>query len=166
MLMNFSWLVPGQIAGVGQPGNRDCDLDDSQEQLVEDLQLLHERGIRAIVSLTERPLKERLVQARNMAYLHLPVADMQPPTLADAIKFVEFAETAERENRPLAVHCGAGMGRTGTMLACYLVRKGLEAQQAMAQIRQKRPGSVETAEQESVVREYADYLKTLVKQPA
>ena len=58
------------------------------------------------------------------------------------------------------MHCGAGMGRTGTMLACYLVGKGYSFQDALAHVRQRRPGSVETLEQEGVIRDYAEYLKT------
>ena len=59
----------------------------------------------------------------------------------------------------MVVHCGAGMGRTGTMLACYLVGQGYAAQDALAEVRQRRPGSVETLEQEAVIHEYANHLK-------
>ena len=161
MLVNFSWLVPKQIAGAGRPGGFDGD----REKLAADLDLLYGWGIRAIVSLTECGLDGEFLRARDMTNLHLPVVDMQPPTLEEVVQFMDFVQRAENENRPVVVHCGVGRGRTGTMLACYLVRKGYDAQDALAQVRQRRPGSVETPEQEAVVHNYDDYLKNLVEQP-
>ena len=56
----------------------------------------------------------------------------------------------------MAVHCGAGLGRAGTLLAAYLVSQGCDAEEAMARVRRARPGSIETIEQEQAVREYAE----------
>lgn len=139
---------------MGQPGGW-----GTVEGLAGDLDLLVEGGVRAVVSLTETPLPEELLQRRNMLYLHLPVADMSAPTVADFIEFADFLEWAEKEKRPVVVHCGAGIGRTGTMLAAYLVRQGYGAREALAQVRSKRSGSVETQEQEAAIFAYAAYLK-------
>ena len=165
MLVNFSWLVPQQIAGSARPGDYAAGLEGGLEKLAADLDLLSEQGIRAVVSLTERPLVEEVVQAKEMAYLHLPIVDMQSPTLEDVVRCMDFVKKVLNESRPVAVHCGAGMGRTGTILACYLVEQGCGAQDALAQVRQSRPGSVETLEQEAVVHEYVAYLKTFARQP-
>ena len=158
MLVNFSWLVPNQIAGAGQIGGYNDHPEDGQEELLEDLALLREQGVLAIVSLTEEPLNEKVLRAKGLAYLHLPIMDMQPPKLEDIIQFIDFVKFLKREERPVVVHCGAGMGRTGTMLACYLVGQGYSFQDALAQVRQRRPGSVETLEQEDVIQDYAEYL--------
>ena len=62
-------------------------------------------------------------------------------------------------------HCFWGRGRTGTMLACYLVKdEGISAEDAIKRIRDLRPYSVETYEQEDAVIEYAEYLKSKTEQ--
>jgi len=159
VLANFSWLLRERIAGMGRPGGW-----GGFEQLVEEVELLHQQGIRAIVSLTEEALPVDLLQLHEMSYLHLPVADMQAPTLEDIAAFVEFAAAAEAAQRPVVVHCGAGMGRTGTMLAAYLVSGGCEVREAIAQVRSQRPGSIETREQEAVLFAYSAYVKGKAKE--
>ena len=56
------------------------------------------------------------------------------------------------------MHCGAGIGRTGTMIACYLVDKGFSAEEAIQLVRQARPGSIETREQEQVIHDLAQRM--------
>ena len=166
MLTNFTWLVPGKIAGMGQPGGYSYHLEDGRERLAKDLDLLLREDVLAVVSLTEQALDRGLLKERDMSYLHLPVGDMQPPTLEDALTFMEFVRESERGRRPVVVHCGAGVGRTGTMLACYLVEQGMEAGPALARVRRERPGSVETAGQERTVRSYAAHRKSLAGRSA
>ena len=58
------------------------------------------------------------------------------------------------------VHCYWGRGRTGTMLAAYLVKQGHHtARQAITEVRNKRPYSIETYEQEDAIFEYESSLK-------
>tara|TARA_Y100000588_G_C14235866_1_gene917284 strand:+ start:392 stop:862 length:471 start_codon:yes stop_codon:yes gene_type:complete len=152
MLLNFSWLEKGQIAGMGQPQNQD-------------IEVLYDQGIRCIVSLTEWPLDREALLSIEMNYLHVPILDMQSPTLQDVIKTIDFVERQIQQNCPTVLHCGAGIGRTGTMLACFLVKRQYAPEDALARVRLERPGSVETSAQESVVYEYAKYINDVMKQP-
>ena len=148
--MVFKWLLEGRLAGAG--GWKEG------ERLEDYLDLLAARGVKAIVSLTENPLQAGEVAARDMAYLHLPIQDMQAPSLEDIRAFVQFVDEGVEQGRPVMVHCRGGLGRTGTMLASYLVRMGISAAAALMQVRNLRPGSVETAAQERAVYEYAAHL--------
>jgi atypical dual specificity phosphatase len=55
----------------------------------------------------------------------------------------------------VAVHCGAGLGRTGAVLAAYFVARGMTANNAVGRVRRLRPGSIETDEQAEAVELYA-----------
>ena len=153
-VFNFGWVLEGRLAGAGQIGG----WEGGDERLEDDLDLLAAQGVKAIVSLTANALPASEVEACDMAYLHLPIQDMQPPSLGDIRTFVQFADGEIEQGRPVMVHCGAGLGRTGTMLASYLVRMGSSAADALTQVRNLRPGSVETAAQERAVYEYAEHL--------
>ena len=68
---------------------------------------------------------------------------------------IQFIEYSLSNHRTVGVSCGAGLGRTGTILACYLVTQGYDADAAINQIRKNRPGSIETQEQEDAIKAYA-----------
>jgi atypical dual specificity phosphatase len=116
---------------------------------------LAERGVVLLVNLHERPHSGARLRRHGLTELHLPVADFTPPTLEQLERGVAALEQAHASGQKVAVHCGAGLGRTGTLLACYLVRRGLGPDEAIARIRSVRPGAVETTQQELAVRNYA-----------
>ncbi|CAI8006697.1 Dual specificity protein phosphatase 23, partial [Geodia barretti] len=64
-------------------------------------------------------------------------------------------EQLVQNSRPVVVSCYVGIGRTGTVLACYLVKRGADPADAINEVRRLRPGSVQTPEQEAAVHEYA-----------
>lgn len=145
---NFSFLIEGKLAASGLPG--------WAQYLDDDLDEIRAEGITAIVSLTERPLPAQDVQRRGFAYRHLPVVDFTPPSLE---QFREFTRFVDDHDGPVLVHCRAGIGRTGTMLAAYLIAHGMPAKEALQQVRAQRPGSVETREQEARLVEWEKTLR-------
>ena len=151
MLSNFSFLIENEIAGCAHP--------DSFGECGEALGQLREKGIGALVSLDEEGCPLYLVAEYGFQYLHLPVPDFHPPTLQQAEQFIAFARKQREEGRAIAVHCRGGYGRTGTMLACYLVAKGETTEKAIETVRQRRPGSIETREQERFIKTFENYLR-------
>lgn len=147
MPRNFSWVIQNEIAGMARPVS-----------VVSDLEFLKDNGIEAIVSLTELPLHKTLIEEFGFEYKHIPVADLTSPTQEQIEEFVTFVNNLISSKKKIVVHCDAGIGRTGTMLACYLVNKGRSAKNAITEVRKKRPGSIETMEQEDTIARYEERI--------
>lgn len=146
---SFSWVVDGVIGGMSQPGVIMSVPDDL-------VQLRENWGIGVLVSLTERGLDGSTVEQAGLSYVHLPVVDFTPPSQEALDRVVELARRTKQTDGAVAVHCAAGMGRTGTALAAVMVGlTGLSADDAVRFVRKARPGSIETPEQERAVHDYA-----------
>ena len=154
-MYNFSWVVPGKLAASGMPGSSYGGFFNGFGSLAEDLKFVADQKIGALVSLTESALDEAEITASGLEYLHLPVADMMAPRLEDCRRFVDFVTARNEQGVAALVHCVAGRGRTGTMLACFFVGQGCGPLESLERVRMLRPGSVETEAQEAAVLEYA-----------
>jgi protein-tyrosine phosphatase len=104
------------------------------------------------------------VSGSDFRYLFLPIPIYHAPTMDQINRFLEFLDICDKERRDVAVHCAAGQGRTGTLLACALIsRDGLTADQAIAEVRRLRPGSIESPEQELAIYEHYKRLQPAVQ---
>jgi len=75
-------------------------------------------------------------------------------------------KVAEEEKGAIAVHCKAGLGRTGTMIACYIMKHyKFPAAAFIGWIRLARPGSVLGPQQQFLVDKEAQYHKLCEKSP-
>lgn len=142
ILPNFSWLFENKLAAMPYP--------ESEVAFT----LLHEMGIRAILNLSEMPYHYETPARIGILTRHIPVPDFTAPTLQQAEEAVAMISSCFDRNMPVAVHCMAGLGRTGTILACFLAAREMPANNAIIIIREWRPGSIETFEQEAVVYKY------------
>jgi atypical dual specificity phosphatase len=142
------WVEKPLLAGMARP------------EYEEDLEWLRGQGIQVLLSLTEDPPRRDWVERAGLLLFHVPIDDMSAPTQEQFDRCVSAIEKARANNMGVAVHCGAGLGRTGTVLAAYLVYKGMTAKEAIARVRELKPGSVETSEQSEAVAEFAHRQKT------
>jgi atypical dual specificity phosphatase len=153
-MQGFYWLIPGVLAGTSRPGGRP-GTDPAGAQLDADLAWLRGQGIRALLTLTEDPLDPESPIRHGFAVRHLPVIDFTPPSpeqLGEALAFIDRQRTLDAA---VAVHCLAGQGRTGTVLAAYLIRGGTSPERAITELRLVCPHAVENPRQEQALAEFA-----------
>ena len=167
-LPGFYWLVEGSLAGSSRPGG-DSGWPRAQgsgvnptQQLEEDCRSLASEGIGAILTLTEEPLQPGPLARHGLVALHLPILDQTAPYPADFTRALDFIDEQHSLSRAVLVHCRFGMGRTGTILAAWLIQRGDTAEQAIARLREVRPGSVTTEAQEAALYQFASRREWIV----
>ena len=147
---HFRWVLPGRLAGMGRPG-----LVGDVES---DLCAIASAGIELLVTLTEEPPAPAQLSAFGLQSRHFPIRDMGVPALGAAARLCSEMERRIESGQSVAVHCMAGLGRTGTILAAFLVWTGTDPQQAIAQIRRLSPGYIQTRQQEQFVHSFAEQV--------
>lgn len=153
------WVMPGVLAGMPMPfihPERRMNGGGELTAFNDELPALHSLGIRAIVSLLNIPSDASVYESCGFAFLCLPIPDGGAPTIAQAAEFIRFVTEQRLANRPVAIHCEAGLGRTGTMLATYLIALGASAGAAIQQVRDAEKVAVETPRQIQFLERYAD----------
>jgi atypical dual specificity phosphatase len=139
----FSWIEKPLLAAMARPAGP------------EDLTWLREHGIEVLLSLTEEKPRRDWVDGANLLVYHEPLEDMEAPSQEQLDRCVSAILRANERKMGVAVHCGAGLGRTGVVIAAYFVARGLSAANAIARIRRLRSGSIETEEQAAAVEHFA-----------
>lgn len=145
-------FCPGKKNRRAMSGAWDRDLDT-------DLDRIAEWGAVAVVSLIQEHEMRNLqvvdlgtkVRARHMSWFHLPIRDVSAPDR----EWEEQWTNASGQLRgmlaagfDILVHCKGGLGRAGLVSARLLVEMGEDPRVAIRQVRQVRPGAIETSEQE------------------
>ena len=139
----FTWIKRPLLAALARPS------------AAADCTWLREHGIQVLLSLTEDPPRRDWVNDAGLMVFHVPIIDMEAPSPEQLERCVSAIERAHQQQFGVAVHCTAGLGRTGTVLAAWFVSQGLSPQNAVARVRRLRPGSIETDEQERAIEEFA-----------
>ena len=146
--VNFSWFIPNRIAASGLPGYG-SPFDDEMKSL-------WNAGVRAILTLREDPLPTyRIDDDRQFAFWHEPMPDHSIPNSFDAIdRTVSFIRRMMDESKPVLVHCLAGIGRTGMVLASFVaIAEDMPGADALRFLDMKR-GPVDTRAQSEFVISY------------
>ena len=168
-----SYLLPTGFGFAGEyPGA--ADPAAARARLVR----LLDAGVRSFLDLTTEddglaPYAELLAglageRGIEVTYRRMEIRDLRTPPARDMIAILDHMDAERAAGRPLYVHCWGGVGRTGTVVGCHLVRSGLTGDDALAavsrcfammsksRLRKFLGGSPETRAQREMVRTWRE----------
>jgi atypical dual specificity phosphatase len=144
--IRFAYLHTYRVAGMSEPWSL---------KIERTLMLLKDRGIGAILTLTEDNLFGGDYAAAGFLNHHEPIEDCEPPSGEGMDRALGFINDCLEEGHGVAVHCLEGRGRTGTVLGAWLgVKESLSPEDAIRRIYDLREGTVITPTQRSFLCNY------------
>jgi len=140
------WVVPGKLLA----GEYPCALQERAARFK--ARRLLQVGVTYIIDLTkagEYGLKSYLpylraeAEAAGKAFEHcrMPIRDADVPTQGEMIAILDAIDAALEAGQLVYVHCYGGIGRTGTVIGCYLARHGMSGEEALRRIAELRAGT-------------------------
>ncbi|MCF6319673.1 MAG: ATP-binding cassette domain-containing protein [Proteobacteria bacterium] len=153
-MSEFYWVLSNKLGGMQKPGL----MTESED----DLRIMRQLGVDVLVTLQQEPIDIGLLEKYSIAGMHFPIVDMSVPELEKTYSFISKIQPVFDEKKSLVYHCKAGMGRTGTLLACHLLYlEGISAIQAIEKIRQVNYKYIQTSEQMDFVGQFESYIRNL-----
>ena len=126
------WVIEGRLLAAEYPGH---PMQPDGRQRIE---FLLECGFDFFLDLTqpgELAPYDMLVTPRGAIHRRLPIVDMSVPHAPQKmIEILDELDAALDAGRRVYLHCWGGIGRTGTVVGCHLVRRGMSGAAALEQI--------------------------------
>ena len=143
---NSYWVIPGKLLVGATPGIANTEATHSR------LRSLKEYGITSIINLTEADEKDHNGKlfynyevspaAGQLSIYRFPIRDMDIPSPVTMAKILALIDRELNTDRRVYVHCWGGLGRTGTVVGCYLLqRKIVNAAYVFDHIRELKSAS-------------------------
>lgn len=166
----YSNWITDNILATARPSSRLMEKYDIIDQF-------HEHNIGAIINLQQagehKECGDGLVNDEfsyspddfmraNIFYYNFGWKDMTVPPIDLVLNIVQVMCFTHSQDKKIAIHCHAGLGRTGLVIACYLVYTNrFTAQEAVTQVRVHRPLSIQTTKQANFIKAFEEFTRSI-----
>ena len=153
---DLNWIVPGKLMAFSGPSAQPKHFGGWRTFTPEDyIEYFREKGVNGVIRLNKKMYESSRFTAHDVDHHELYFPDGTCPSEPIMYRFLDIVEN---EPGALAIHCKAGLGRTGVLICCYMIKHyGFTAEEAMGYIRICRPGSV-IGPQQHYLMQYAPRL--------
>lgn len=148
---DLNWIIPNKVLSFCGPHNKSAVENEYVHHSPEVyFEYFKDHGITTIIRLNKRMYDAKRFTKAGFDHIDLFFMDGSTPSDDIIEKFINVVDNARGA---VAVHCKAGLGRTGTLIGCWLMKEyGLTAAESMAWLRICRPGSVIGSQQQFLIR--------------
>ncbi|XP_074789162.1 dual specificity protein phosphatase CDC14B isoform X1 [Athene noctua] len=138
---DFNWIIPNKFIAFSGPHSRSKIENGYPHHAPEAyFPYFRKHKVTTIIRLNKKLYDAKRFTDAGFEHFDLFFADGSTPGDTIVKTFLNICENAEGV---IAVHCKAGLGRTGTLIACYIMKHyRMTAAETIAWIRINRPGSV------------------------
>ena len=138
---DLNWIIPGKLCALMGPCESNYDSEGLRWYTPEDYSKLFESlGVERIIRLNEKCYDKKRFEKFGFKHNDLFFVDGSTPSMEIVESFIELVDNTKGA---VAVHCKAGLGRTGTLIGCYAMKRyAFPAAAFIGWIRLARPGSI------------------------
>eukprot|EP00331_Platyophrya_macrostoma_P015792 CAMPEP_0176471344 /NCGR_PEP_ID=MMETSP0127-20121128/41078_1 /TAXON_ID=938130 /ORGANISM="Platyophrya macrostoma, Strain WH" /LENGTH=426 /DNA_ID=CAMNT_0017865977 /DNA_START=20 /DNA_END=1300 /DNA_ORIENTATION=- len=161
---DLNWIIPGKFVAFSTPHDKSRDNEGCRLFTPEDyIPIFKKFGVTRVIRLNKKEYDREKFIKNGIKHTELYFLDGSTPS--DEI-IEEFLRVTEEEKGAVAVHCKAGLGRTGSLICCYAMKHyKFRAADFIGFIRLMRPGSVLGPQQQFLNDKEAQFLKLADKSP-
>ena len=136
----MSWILPNQILAMSSPSSYAMDSCLRPREYVP---YFRKMKVGTIVRLNERMYNHSEFENNGVDVVEMEYPDGSNPPDHIIAQFIQLCDREISKGRAVAVHCRAGLGRTGTLIGLYMIWKfGCSVKSTIGWLRVCRPGSV------------------------
>lgn len=158
------WVIPGQLLAGDHPYSKDDALTRTRLDRFRDIglnifiDLTHQGDAPSYKEIGKNAYEQTLT---HFEYHRMAIVDFGCPSAGFMKKILNLIDASIEKKLNVYLHCRGGIGRTGTVVGCYLVRHGLAGDEAIRKIEQLRRGTLdwhhaspETSEQRNLIKNW------------